>query len=742
MSTRGFTGLLLKTTVLLIGLGLAGMLISFSDGISSDTGDWFPLDPSNSLEPGVIGMSDWLDAPAGGHGYLTMEGDDFVFEDGTRIKFWGTNHGNRGCGPEKEEAEKRADWYAKMGINAVRLHKFTYQGNAGFGHPENSSWLTDEGWDRLDYYMARLKERGIYYSWSSVYGHILAAGDSSRVVAHGEIRDNRENRTSGLINFAPDLQQVVIDLHVHMLEHRNPYTGLRYADDPALVSVELQNEDNIFWVFPRTVESCPTYKKMFCRQFSGWLLQKYGSHEEMVKAWGGEEALNLFPEQMTGEHLDKQNIYPTGQFSHYGEEAMNDPVRAPRLLDNARFLYELQEDYYGRFVEAVRETGYRGPLVGSCWQAGYGVIHYYNLYTDYEVGIIDRHNYFGSRPHRLETGSFPNASMFNHPGSGLISSGLMSVRDRPFVLSEWIVKLPTEWVADGPAIIGVYGMGLQDWDGSFHFASRGYGFSETMQNPNIYNTNNITQIGLFPALARMIYRDDVAEGASLPDRYVHVPSLEEGRIGFSEKVRQSGDIKELGGDVPIDALVKGKIQLAFADQYTESQLESYGSILEEDPVVSNTGQLAWYRDGGGCFTLESEGTVAVCGFAEGRVFQLGEFEITVESPYAMVFLTATEKDRTLESSRSILITTMARARDTGMEYAIEGARGDLLKTGSAPLLVEPVRATVKYMGERRPRVYVLDHDGLLTDQQVQLKKHGFRLDGAETKAFWYEMSMD
>lgn len=92
------------------------------------------------------------------------------------------------------------------------------------------------------------------------------------MVAWDEIRDHRKNRTNGLINFAGDLQQVLIDLHIHMLEHRNPYTGLRYADDPALVSVELQNEDNIFWVSDNTVEACPTYKKMFCRQFSEWLL--------------------------------------------------------------------------------------------------------------------------------------------------------------------------------------------------------------------------------------------------------------------------------------------------------------------------------------------------------------------------------------------------------------------------------------------------------------------------------------
>ncbi len=725
-----------------VAAGLLFSLAACNREQTEITADWFPFQPANTMEPGVVGMKDWLDPPAGKHGFLTMEGDDFVFGDGTRIRFWGTNHGNRNCGPEKEEAENRAEWYARMGINAVRLHKFTYQGNSGFGHPGNSSRLTEEGWDRLDYYMSRLKKQGIYYSWSPVFSHHLVPGDSSRVVAWDEIRDHRENRTNGLINFAGDLQQVLIDLHIHMLEHRNPYTGLRYADDPALVSVELQNEDNIFWVFDNMVEACPTYKKMFCRQFSEWLLDKYGSHEAMVRAWGGEQTLDVYPDHMTGEHLDKKNIYPVAFFGHYAESEMNDPVKSKRLLDNARFLYEVQEDYYNRFVESVRKTGYKGPLVGSCWQAGYGVIHYYNLHTDYQVGIIDRHNYFGSRPHSIRTDTFPNASMFNHPGSGLISSGLMPVTGRPFVLSEWMVKMPTEWIADGPAIIGVYGLGLQNWGGSYHFASRGYGFSETMEDPNIYNTNNITQMGLFPALARMIHRNDVREGEMMPKRFVHIPSLAEGRIGFEEKVKQRGDIKELGGDVPIDALVKGKLRIEFTGQFTPTEKDAYQSVLKENPVVSNTGQLKWYRDGGGSFTLESEGTVAVCGFAEGRTFRLGDFGIEMESPYAMLFMTAAEENKTLKGSRSIIITTLARARNTGMEMEIDGDQGVVLSVGGPPLLIEPVKATIEFGSDRPFSVHVLDHDGCMTIRQVPVSGKKFRLDGSETKAFWYAIQTE
>jgi hypothetical protein len=33
-----------------------------------------------------------------------------------------------------------------------------------------------------------------------------------------------------------------------------------------------------------------------------------------------------------------------------------------RLLDTAAFLHDVQDRFYGRFVKAIRDAGYRGPL--------------------------------------------------------------------------------------------------------------------------------------------------------------------------------------------------------------------------------------------------------------------------------------------------------------------------------------------------------------------------------------------
>ena len=713
-------------------------LYSHAQEIENADGKWFTWQPKNTLEEGVIGMSDWLDAPAGKHGWLTIQESDFAFEDGTPLKVWGVNHSNKGCGPDREEADRRARWYAKMGVNAIRMHKFTYSHSA-YGNPENSTELTKEGWNKLDYYWTRLKEKGIYYGWSPVFRHYLVDGDSNRVIAYDEIKNNLEKNIIYLVNFAPDLQRIMFDLATHLLDHRNPYTGLRYADDPALIFYELQNEDNLFWLNPDRLESAPTYKKMFCQQFSRWLIDKYGTQENLEAAWG-KDGLDMFPDYMIGENLYKENIYPIAWFPQFSPESINNSASPKRMLDNAEFLYQTQRDYYMRFVDVIRSTGYKGPLVGSCWQAGQGVIHYYNLYTDYLVGIIDRHNYFAARPHRIETGPFPNEAMVNYPGSGLFSSGLHAVKGRPFVLSEWTSKMPNEWIAEGPAIIGIYGLGFQGWDGSYHFNAGNAGFTNTMGTPGVYNTNNITQIGQFPALARMIQRGDVTEGQLLPDRFVHIPSLSEGKIGFKESLRQQGDIKKLGGDVPIEALALGRLELEFTNEFVKTELPDWNKWTENKIIESNTGQLTWdYSQEKGYFTVNTPGTKAIAGFTSGQNIDLGDISIQTDNPFVIVYITSLDKGKTFENSSSILVTTIARARNSGMEYAYNDNETVLKSVGGPPLLIEPVNVNITIRSSSDFTVHVLDHDGLRTDRTVPVKKGKFKLDGKKYKTIWYEI---
>jgi hypothetical protein len=61
--------------------------------------------------------------PAGKHGFLKIEGENFVFEDGTPAKFWGTNFNSGACFPDFNYSENVARRLAKIGCNMVRFHQ-------------------------------------------------------------------------------------------------------------------------------------------------------------------------------------------------------------------------------------------------------------------------------------------------------------------------------------------------------------------------------------------------------------------------------------------------------------------------------------------------------------------------------------------------------------------------------------------------------------------------------------------
>jgi hypothetical protein len=362
--------------------------------------DWFPFEPEDDFTgPSVIGMADWLERPAGKHGFVQVKGDRLVFEDGVPVKFWGTNVCNGRVARPKEGSGRVADRFAKYGVNLVRMHKFTWPGErAGIGSAGDSTLLDESLAERWDYFSAALAARGIYSGWSHIFGHRLSPADRERVAAYDELMnadlpwDYLRRSTIGLVNFAPDLQQLNIALTVNMLNRVNRTTGRRYAEDTALAFIELQNEDDVFWGHTQIyMDRCPTYKRMFQEQFSKWLRAKYGSEEKLLAAWGKDSLA-------AGESLDQSSIAAGANTEMSGRirkaASAGEPVPR-RLLDNCLFLHETQNRFYSRFAEAIRGTGYKGAIVGSCWQAGSGVSHYYNLLSDRLAGLVDRHNYSG-----------------------------------------------------------------------------------------------------------------------------------------------------------------------------------------------------------------------------------------------------------------------------------------------------------------------------------------------------------
>ncbi|MBI5387915.1 MAG: beta-galactosidase [Verrucomicrobia bacterium] len=714
---------------------------------------WYPWRATGDATDSAFSMADWLEKPAGKHGRIKSVGDELIY-NAKPIKLWGLNLCYGACSPEKSLADKRAAFYPRYGINTVRLHKFADgTGWAGIQSKESAAEYDTVGLDRLDYQIAKFKEAGIYVKLSAHFGTIkLGPADRRDVPFLDEFgsfdgkRNERVTAAASAFFYSPELQNLHIRQIVNLLQHTNPHTGLAYAKDPAVCAVEIINEQSVmFYTSMAPLKQSATIRKRVGERFSDWLTKKYGSHDGLVKTWGA-KALDGFEKDgfPAGERLDKQNLLPLGNPWYWDPEQLagSQAFRKQRLLDTLQFLYELQCEAYDRYVAAVRKAGYDGEILGSNWQAGRAYSHFANLHTDARMGLIDRHNYFGGG--RGGTGKFGAASMLARAGSGSLSSGLQQVDDRPFMLSEWIHVFPNEWGVEGPAIIGAYGMGLQGWDVSYLFQNSDNASFSRQLGGNAWDVMAPQILGAFPAIARQVLRGDVRESDVVAVRNVHVPSLFEGKLGFDDKVKQGYDDKELDSSaVSAKALAAARCTVRFTENSEATPAFDLKPFQQDGFIVSSTKQLRW-KEGtgktGGFFTMDTDGTKAVVGFAQGQPCRLGEVTITPQSRFAAIYVSAPEQEGKVATSRRLLVTALARARNTGMKFSVSG--DELLDKGKGPVVMEPVKATIALAGRRVTEVRLLDHDGRRTEKTVPVTNGQFILDGGRDPTPYCEVILE
>lgn len=730
---------------------LSGVMIMTTGNVSAidlaDTTGWYAWEAKSLNEDGELGMSNWMEKPAGKHGRPEMVADKLIY-NGKELKFWGLNNSYGACAPDKELADKRAAWYAKYGINVVRLHKYA-DGDKWAGILTGDSFVEfkPEELDEMDYFVAKMKEHGIYTKLSPTFGVKIYSKDYARVPYATEFtggsKKDRARMPYGAVYFGKEIQDLQIEQTIKILKHKNPYTGLSYAQDPAIITVELFNEDSVLWNLAGYVfTKSPTLRDRMAKAFSEMLMEKYGSEEAWQKAWG-QEAINNFTEEgFTNESISKGTVVPFGNpwlYSSSTEEGGRNAHLRQRMLDTMLFLYKQQDDFYQRFTKAIRQTGYDGPIVASNWQAGSNISHYYNLYSDAQIGIVDRHNYFGGAKRGRMRGKFENSSMLPSPGGAFLSSGMQQVGDRPFMLSEWIHVQPNEWGVEGPTLIGAYGMGLNGWDVSFMFQNGDNGRYSDALLQHAWDVTVPKVIGIFPAVARAIYRDDIVESPVLAPRYVHFDSLAEGKLGFRDTVEQGFDDKLLTSDkVPALALAAARCVVEFVDSYKETPEFPLEKYRKDEAIVSSTGQLSWMPGDNplsGYVTIDTKGTQALIGFAQGKRLELGRAVFQLNSHYGAVYLTAANHSATLDNDEKVILTAIARCRNTGMDLGPENT--EVVEKGRGPILMEPVKASITLKRSGVKRVELLDHDGLRTGKTLPVQDGTFTIDGERDKTPYY-----
>jgi hypothetical protein len=682
-----------------------------------DTKEWIPFIPKKEdVEAGgILDASHFIEKPGGQHGFLKQDGaGNFVFEDGTIARFIG---GQITPFPEKEEAEWIVKWMRRYGLNYGRTH--------GFGLP------SEENWDKMDYFLYQCKQAGIYLVLTPVYwtefeiedpeGHIVKT--SSHII----------------LFFNDNMEKAVRELWKSFYTHKNPYTGLRYKDDPTLIAFEFKNEDSPFWALSWVKRDLPVFWKEIQQQYSEYLRNKYQSTALLREAW----TLDGYPSALAeDESLEKENIDLFEMAGWHIEQNDEDIGFRPRKSDQTSFLHKKLTEFYDRSYTYLRDLGCKQAICGSNWRGhSYSMRHV--LEADSHMDFLDQHDYF-DHPQggwRTSDAVHHNQSMLKSAQAGLIGNlAPRQVMNRPYTVSEWNIGAWNEHIMEAPFTMISTGL-LQGWDGLIHFVlvPRKAPQENPILNDRYFNVGENPSVVLqYHTLSRMWHRQDITEADPVFIRRIapselHMPSA------IPSKFFPEAFILTFGEEIPEEdeyghmLSVVGKVGNEFVAESTPHfEAENISEYLKQDEKVSSSmsGELTW-NWGQGYMLVNTEKTQAVCGYIGGINIEAKSVTFASNTQYGVVMVTTLDDDATIPESSHLLVTAVGRARNTGTRYGNAADRDKttdrhassvnlppehrvaVLELGEAPIITEPMRGQISISLDHpgKAQVYLLDDLG-------------------------------
>jgi hypothetical protein len=737
-------------------LTAAGYVQAAEPRAGVDTSGWteFTLPASGPVRGGAADLSGLLDPPAGKHGFLAARNGHFFFPNGQRQKFWGMNVGWDAL-PKKEEAPIIARRLAAFGINLVRFAR----------QAEEQRSRGAEEKDRFDFFVAELKKNGVYI-------HIVL--DFEEVRGPEVYSDDRLG----------DAHRKLAD---ELLLRKNPYTGLRYVDEPAVAIVQIVNEESVFNYPAKTAQAVPP---ALAARWNRWLLERYKDRAGLAQAWTADnsEAGKAVSALLPGEDPEKGNVDLAGCMPHPEAEsdAPKDGLRSPlRVSDAARFLAETERAYYEKFYKHLREIGVKCPII--CASAGAGTAG--NLAHTWAacVGDAVAVNGYWDCANAGEKGS--PAPMVKVCGGVLSQIAAASVAGKPLMVTEAGFCGTSPYPCEGPLLAAAYGA-LEDWDGlawgggggtapwrearherwdpvqvaQFPVAARV--FLQNAVSPARISTEVVfTEPDLFdaqrwpwsatgglaehspptwlPFLSRMRSRlpgsgADEAKGSDPRESRVQLywgSSVKQVTTSWGGKtlsLAERGPQAGVAGKQKTDAVWMYKQYLKFT---REQSAPRWGRKMAQAPFfTSDTGQLRW-NYGAGRFEIEAPGCQGVVGEWGGASRDLSALSVKPSTPFCAISGISLD-DKPLKDSKHILICAAGKATPSSQ--------------GGSGVLLEPVKAEIglkhnffsSLLGVRW-RVWALDPAGQRVKEVPTwglMNFTGFKI-GETATSLWYEVEV-
>jgi hypothetical protein len=691
----------------------------------------FVMNPRQG-ENSRIDLSFLLDPPAGKDGFITISDGHLAKPNGERLRLWGVNVTDWSPGsviiPSRADAPVYAAVLARLGVNCVRLHFLDLDTPRGLIDPtrNDSQHLDPVQLDRLDYWIAQLKKRGIYCDLNLSVGRSYKSGDNVQGY-------DRIGWAKAVSYFDPRLIELHKGYAEQLLTHYNPYIETDYRGEPAIAIIELVNENSLIeaWCWGalrragsdppgRGLEPLPAhYIHLLDRMYENYVARLPGDVLSGVRAGTGtEDVPRLNPEEFATASDDRFNA-------------------------EAAFYMEVERAYFLEMKQFLKEhLGVQSLLIGSNdhmhSQSGYPMI-----WSNSVLDIIDGHMYWQHPAH----GSGQNTPMVNDPlHSMVVRLSRTAVAGKPFTVSETNHIFPGDWISEGIPILAAYGA-LQDWDGIIWYTF------EPKADPDWQAyVRDAFDLSLDPvrspqlvAGALMFLRGDVSGAVETIERsYTPEQVRESLRMPPTEKPFYTPGF-------PLSLPLRHKMRIGSLEAFARESNPLWSQIAsvtaeETNPIVSDTAELGWYRspEGNGLVTIDAPRSQALVGFVKAKGRSTRNLAAGVANEFCAITLSALDEEP-IASSSTLLLTVGARVENTGQQW--NDSRTEVTRFGGPPSLIEPVSGRIELVrleGAISVLVQPLDGAGHPTGDALPVERthEGWAFTLGDPPTTWYEIRVE
>lgn len=652
----------------------------------------FPVDHEARVDSGADARF-LLDGPAGKYGFIEARDGHLYRGDGKRFRCWGVNLTGWTIGgeeiPSHKDAETYANALARLGVNCVRMHFLDrpdtpdQMRNEGTGGPvthgprglirgdvNNSREINPERMERLDYWFAQLKKNGIYVNFNLNVGRVFKSGDGVPDV-------DLINNAKAFTYFGPELVALQKEYAKQLLGHTNQYTGLRYADDPAVMTVEVVNENSVLEFWMRNwlrgervkgganyqLDMTPHYQALLVEKYNAWLAKnRTAAQVAELHRIAGVAADKPVPFMRRGDHPD-----------------------APRLRLDAElaFLTQVEIDFHADMKRYLKdELGVKSPVVPMADHT-YFIANQPLMRTALKGDIVDAHVYW---QHPAIYGR-RNEPMVNSPELSIIQKLARSTAvGKPFTVSEVNHPFPSEYGSEMIPILASYAA-LQDWDGIFFytFETKVSGEWKPAIADHFDMTLDPVKMAQMPAGAMIFLRGDVSAAKTVLTRSYSTDQISEA----SRLPRAEMPYYTPGFDKMIPLVHGSRVSCLDCKPSLPAPLPP------ANPIVSDTKELSWKTSDGkdGIVSVDTARSQALVGFVRDNAkVQTRNLSAEIKNDFATITLSSLD-GKPINLSNRLLLTTTSRTENTGAKW--DERRAMLTEWGTAPTLIEPVTGWIQ-----------------------------------------------